>query len=181
MPDVLLVIDVQPVFRRVIPNFEGLLKRIELSARAFKELGFSVIGTEQYPDKFGKTPEQLRSLFDRVVEKMTFNAFLEPNFLEALREISPKALYISGIETHICVHQTSVSALEKGYKTYLLRDLTASFRRLEEDVAVEDLRARGVRITTSESVLYSKVADPRRDVFKKVLPLIKEMRKVNNR
>ncbi len=178
MPDVLLVVDVQPVFKEVIPNFEGLLRRIELSARAFKELGFSIVGTEQYPEKFGETPEPLRGLFDHVIRKMTFNAFLEPSFLEVLGEISPEALYISGIETHICVYQTSVSALEKGYRTYLLRDLTASFRGLEENVAVEDLRIRGVRITTSESVIYERVADPRRDVFKRVLPLVKEMRKV---
>ncbi len=177
MPDVFVVIDVQPVFEGVIPEFDKLKKRLVLVTKAFKELGFYVVGTEQYPEKFGETPQELRSLYDVVISKMTFDAFAEPQFRELLDRLKPGRAFISGIETHICVLQTVASSV-KLYETYLLRDLTSSYKRLEEEVAIKEMERMGVTITSSESAIYREIGDSRREVFKRILPLIKEMRRL---
>ena len=177
MPDVFIVIDVQPVFDGVIPRFDRLMRRLVLVTKALKELGFYVVGTEQYPEKFGETPQELRSLYDEVVSKMTFDAFAEPKFKSLLDNMKPSRVFISGIETHICVLQTVASSV-KLYKTYLLRDLTSSYAELEEEVALREMERIGAIITSSESVIYREIGDSRREIFKKVLPLIKEMRKL---
>jgi hypothetical protein len=58
---------------------------------------------------------------------------------------------IVGIESHICVLQTSLDLLKHGHKVYVLADGVSSCNKEEVPIALRRLQAEGVTVTTSES------------------------------
>lgn len=66
---------------------------------------------------------------------------------------------IVGIETHICVTQTTLDALREGHKVYVLADGVSSCNKQEISIALDRLRREGAVITTSESFLYECMGD----------------------
>jgi len=66
---------------------------------------------------------------------------------------------VVGIETHICVLQTSLDLLARGHRVYVVQDAVSSCNAEERPVALARLRQEGVRVTTSESLIYEILGD----------------------
>lgn len=64
-----------------------------------------------------------------------------------------------GIESHICVTQTTLDLLSEGHKVYVLADGVSSCNKEEVPIALARLRAEGAIITTSESWIYECMGD----------------------
>ena len=74
-----------------------------------------VIITEQVPEKLGNTIEEIASLFDTVdpVVKSSFSCLGESKFLERLEVLNADEIILAGIESHVCVYQTSHDLMKK--------------------------------------------------------------------
>jgi nicotinamidase-related amidase len=66
---------------------------------------------------------------------------------------------VIGIETHICVLQTSLDLLARGHRVYVVQDAVSSCNAEERGVALARLRQEGVRVTSSESLIYEIMGD----------------------
>ena len=66
---------------------------------------------------------------------------------------------IVGIESHICVTQTTLDLLREGHKVYVLADGVSSCNKEEVPIALARLRAEGAVVTTSEGWLYECMGD----------------------
>lgn len=95
-------------------------------------------------------------------------------YLENRPEIKNVVLF--GIETHVCVQQTSLDLLERGYGVTLLADGVSSQRAHDRAIALERISKAGAVITTTESVLFELLRDAKNPHFKKMLPLFKAQR-----
>ena len=79
-----------------------------------------------------------------------------------LREITtqlpvPTSVAIVGIESHVCVLQTTLDLLKSGHQVYVISDGVSSCNKEEIPVALARMRQAGAFITTSESFVYSFV------------------------
>lgn len=81
---------------------------------------------------------------------------------------------IVGIESHICVTQTSLDLLAAGHKVYVLADGVSSCNKEEVPIALARLRAEGAVVTTSESWLYECMGDAAIVEFRDIAKLVKE-------
>ena len=81
---------------------------------------------------------------------------------------------IVGIESHICVTQTTLDLLREGHKVYVMADGVSSCNKEEVPVALARLRAEGAVVTTSESWLYECMGDAGIAEFKQMAGLVKE-------
>jgi len=81
---------------------------------------------------------------------------------------------IVGIETHICVLQTSLDLLARGHNVYVVQDAVSSCNAEERGVALARLRQEGARVTTSESLIYEIMGDAKDAGFKQIAGLIKD-------
>lgn len=81
---------------------------------------------------------------------------------------------IVGIETHICVLQTTLDALRAGHRVYVVSDGVSSCNEEERGIALARARQEGARVTTSESLLYEIVGDATDPAFKAIAGLVKE-------
>lgn len=79
-----------------------------------------------------------------------------------------------GIESHICVTQTTLDLLANGHRVYILADGVSSCNREEIPIALARLRAAGAVVTTSESFLYECMGDASIPEFKAMAGLVKE-------
>ena len=66
---------------------------------------------------------------------------------------------IVGIESHICVMQTTLDLLKNGHKVYVLKDGVSSCNPQEIPVALSRMQQAGAVITTSESWLFDTMGD----------------------
>lgn len=62
----------------------------------------------------------------QVIDKTTHSAFGNPEFEKALTAMAADTLILSGVETDVCVLGTALSAIDRGYRTYLISDALAS-------------------------------------------------------
>ena len=81
-----------------------------------------------------------------------------------------------GIEAHVCVQQTTLDLLERGYNVHLVLDGVSSIREHDRNVAIKRLSEAGAVTTTSESLIFELMRDAKHPKFKEVLEVIKEER-----
>ncbi len=149
-------------------------KKAEILARTAKILGIKSIITEQYPQGLGSTiPDVKYSLPDNAVffEKTSFNALLTEGLEQAVGNV--KNVFIFGIETHICVYQTAIALLEKGYNVFVIKDACASRETDEFKAGINLMEKEGAKILTTEMVLFEMLKSSKNPFFKEVQALIK--------
>jgi hypothetical protein len=79
--------------------------------------------------------------------------------LDSLNVSGPLSCIIVGIESHICVTQTTLDLLRSGHKVYVIADGVSSCNKEEIPIALARLRHEGAVVTTSESFMYEFVGD----------------------
>ena len=99
-----------------------------------------------------------------------------PEVKKAFGELGPdkREIIIVGIESHICVTQTTLDMLREGHRVYVLADGVSSCNREEVPIALARLRAEGAVVTTSESFLYECMGDAGIAEFKGIAGVVKE-------
>lgn len=178
----LVIIDVQERLAAVMPSREQVLSRAGLVVRAAGIVGAPVLVTRQYPKGLGDTEPVLAAVIGEqqgsdptawAVDKVTFDCFEEPAFVDALCATSRRQLVLAGMETHICVTQTALSALREGFDVHVVADACCSRDSLCHEYALRRLVAAGVVLTTAESVAYELVGHAGTPEFKRLLEAVK--------
>lgn len=175
------ICDLQEKFRGPIYEFQKVVDTTKKLLAASKLLHMPVIATTQLRAKLGETCAELGlDAADGVptlahVDKSAFSMFV-PEVQQALHALGPekKEIVIVGIETHICVTQTTLDLLREGHKVYVIADGVSSCNPQEIPIALARLRAEGAVVTSSESFLYECMGDAGLPEFKGVAGVVKE-------
>jgi isochorismate hydrolase len=178
---VLLVVDVQARLAAAMSRREEVLESTNKLIRAAALVGVPIIVTLQYPTGLGDVEPTLRATLESVadstsvlwVNKVAFDCFAEPAFVEALKSTGRQQLVIAGMESHICVIQTALSALRADFDVHVVGDGCCSRDSGSHASAIERARNAGAVITTTESVLYELVGEAGTDEFRKLLRIVK--------
>lgn len=145
--------------------------------RAANALQMPIYITTQSRAKLGNTvPELAKNLTGpniRADIDKTLFSMVTPE-LEKQLPSSGLDVIIVGIETHICVTQTTLDLLSKGHRVYVLVDGVSSINPEERGIALARLRDAGAIVTTSESILFEILGDAGHEQFKTVTGLVKE-------
>lgn len=175
---VLFICDLQEKFRPAIHEFSTVLATANKLIRAASLLDMPIVATTQQRAKLGETCAELG--LDSThptaahIDKSAFSMWV-PGVVEAVeaREGGADVLLV-GIETHICVLQTSLDLLAHGHRVWIVQDGVSSCNPEERAVALERLRQEGARVTTSESVIYECLGDAGDKAFRGIAALVKE-------
>ena len=178
-----MVCDVQERFRPVIHGFEHCVHVSSQMMRAAKILDVPVLVTEQYPEKLGATVDELQSNFAGegvarpAAAKKKF-AMTVPEVDAALAE-NPERTHavIMGLEAHVCVLQTALDLVARGYEVFVLVDGTSSQRhdRSRRRVSATGKR-RGDPEASSEMALFEMLGSADAPNFRDISALVREAR-----
>lgn len=174
---VLVVIDVQEKLAPAMNEdlYSQLLEHANLLIEGFKALDLPIIATEQYSKGLGNTVAQLDGAAEQHrIEKMSFSCCGEETFLAALKETGAKQVVIVGMETHVCVFQTVLDLLDRGYTVHLVRDAVSSRFKSDYENAVSTAARAGAVITTTEMALFQLVKGAGTDGFKAISKLVRQ-------
>ncbi len=168
-----LFIDIQEKLTAMLRK-DKAAKKAEILAKTAKILNIKSIITEQYPQGLGSTiPSVKYCLPDsaKFFEKTSFNALETDGVKESLGDV--KNIFIFGIETHICVLQTTLALLENGYNVFVVKDACASRETEEFKAGINLMEKEGAKIMTTEIVLFELLKSSKHPHFKEVQLLIK--------
>ncbi len=173
---VVMIIDVQEKLLNAVFNKASLEKKATTLANTAKILEIPVIVTEQYPKGLGATVETLREVLPentQYFEKTAFSALENNDVLEALKNSGKKQVVIFGIETHICVSQTTNALIQEGFEVSVIRDACGSRSELEYLAGLERMKDNGAHVLTTEIALFEWLKGAKHPKFKEVQMLIK--------
>merc|ERR1712093_416099 len=172
--------DIQERFRLVIHAYPSVIQTAEKMLKAAKLLDVPVIATEQNPKSLGQTaplplldlPSHLRP--DWVPLAKTKFSMMVPQVEQQLDEWGTKSVVLFGIESHVCVLQTTLDLLERGIDVHVLADGVSSCNQDEVGIALKRMRDAGALVTTSESILFQLIDDAAHPAFRSLAGLVKE-------
>ena len=172
---VLVVIDVQGKLATLMQKSEKLFENINRMIEGARALDIPIVWTEQIPEKLGETVPEIKKTLDGVelLKKTTFSCCGGPGFNEKLEQLGRKQILVTGIETHICVYQTCMDLLEKGFEVHLVKDATSSRLKHNYKLGVERIKDAGAVLTSVEMSLFEMQKVAEGDTFKKIIQIVK--------
>lgn len=174
---VLVIIDVQEKLAPAMdPDlYQQLILHTNLLLEGFKTLKLPIIATEQYSKGLGHTVVELEGATEQTcVEKIAFSCCGESHFVKALEKTGAKQVLIVGMETHVCVLQTVLDLLDRGYIVHLVRDAVCSRFKSDYDNAISTAGQAGAVVTTTETALFQLVKVAGTEGFKIVSKLVRQ-------
>jgi nicotinamidase-related amidase len=172
----LLVIDFQQRLLPAIFDADAVLRNATILAQAAQLLGIAALATEQYPQGLGHSAPGIAALTVESIEKTTFGACATPAFLAAVARLAPcraPTLIVSGCEAHVCVLQTALQLHALGFDVRVVVDAVGSRKPVSKDVALQRMHAAGIKLVTTEMVLFEWLRDATHPLFRELLRLVR--------
>ena len=170
-----LVVDYQEKLIPAICNKEKLIPRTHILLEGLRQLGVPIIISEQYPKGLGTTVPEIREAAGdaKAYAKTTFSCWDNEELREAINATGCRNILVCGTETHICVLQSAIDMVEADKQVLIVEDCVGS--RFPHDIEVGLRRAEqeGVRISTTETVLFEMLRAAGTPEFKAISRLIK--------
>jgi nicotinamidase-related amidase len=170
----LLVVDLQDRILNQI-RFGNLIVANTLRLiRAAKLLDVPTWATEQYPKGLGPTVASIAELLPRRPEKTLFHCCDVEGFLDEAQRNGVRHVTLAGIEAHVCVAQTALELLDRGFEVQVPADAVASRSKMDWEMALRRLESSGAVLTTTESVLFEWTEFSSHPQFKAISALVKD-------
>jgi nicotinamidase-related amidase len=172
----LLVVDVQEKLIPLEDRSVEVLQTIQKIIKGFQILNLPIVVTEQYPEGLGSTVPGLKCLLgekQRYLQKSAFSCLGDLSIKEELQKMNIKQWVLVGIEAHVCVLQTARDLLDSGYDVVVLNDAITSRSVYDFATAIADMRDYGIRVSSTETVLFELLTTSLAPEFKKISQLIK--------
>ncbi|KAG2488446.1 hypothetical protein HYH03_012953 [Edaphochlamys debaryana] len=140
-------------------------------------LDVPVLVTEQYPKALGATVSEVNGVLKpgTPVFAKTLFSMCTPDvdaWLKSKPEV--KQVLLLGIEAHVCVFQTSLDLLERGYEVHLVTDGVSSSRPHHRAAGLQRMAQMGALVSNSELALFQLAGDAKHPRFKEISALVKE-------
>ena len=171
----LLIVDVQEKLLKNIKDNKLLVFNIKKLINTCNLLNIQIAITEQNPLKLGKTLESITDDNEYpIFEKMEFSCIKNKSFINYLNEHNFNNIIVCGIESHICVLQTSIDLLQKGLNILIPRDAIGSRNEIDNDTAFLRLILSGAVASTTESLICELCKTSNRKEFREVSKILKD-------
>ena len=181
----LLIVDVQSKLVPAIHRADDIIRRIAFLQHAAQLLNVPVFVSEQYPRGLGPTIPELADhpSVETTFDKLRFSAaeqFCDQTGIQA--ETAPDAhdgrdqVILAGIEAHVCVLQTALDLLARGYRVFVVTDATGSGHPADRETGLRRLENAGTILCSAESVAFEWCETAEADCFKTISKLVRELR-----
>jgi nicotinamidase-related amidase len=167
----LIFIDLQ---NRLMPSIfrgEEVLDKCVRIAKIAQLLNVPIVGTEQSPQSLGNSVAEITPYYQSTFIKEHFDGCQDGLIDQSHKDAGH--LILAGCEAHVCVMQTALSLIKRGYQITILIDAIGSRKALDKEVAIQRLIAAGATPSTVEMLAFEWLGSPQNPHFKNVLEVIK--------
>jgi nicotinamidase-related amidase len=170
-----IVIDVQERLFPYIADNVQLSQSIIKLLEGIKVFDIPILLTEQYKKGLGETIPEIKSTISPSFsfEKLAFSCCDEPVFMQKLEQTGKKNIIICGIESHICILQTTIDLIKNNFQPIVVADCVSSRKLIDKQFALDRMRQEGAIVSTYESLLFELCRFAGNDQFKAIAKIIK--------
>lgn len=173
----LLVIDMQERLLAAMREDDAArtVKNTGILVDAAHVFGIPIIASEQYRKGLGPTVPPLAERLSGtpILEKLHFSCMRDDGLANAVRGTGRRVFILAGIETHVCVFQTSLDMLSAGYSVVVASDAVSSRRDHDREYALRALDRAGALVYPTETICFMLMERAGTEVFRKLAPLFK--------
>lgn len=172
----LAVIDIQEKLLPAIFEKERLVRNAQLLVRLADILSLPIIVSTQYVKGLGPTIEEISSLLPQMksVDKLEFGCFGNGEYCSTVAGLANRnTLLLCGMESHICVMQTALGALNQGLNVHVAADAVSSRTELNWKIGLNRMQAAGAVISSAEMMIYELLGKSGTPAFKEMLKHLK--------
>lgn len=175
------VIDPQQSLMAHVYNAERVAAVIKFMLAGAGILNLPIIANTQYKKGLGPYVAELEPLMEGIPrpDKTEFSALANEE-TEKLVDALPgtvNTIILVGVETHICIYQTAMGALERGLIPWVVADGVSSRSRENHELGLAMLRAAGAKVGPAEMIIYELLGKAGTPQFKEILPFILDFSK----
>jgi len=171
----LVVVDIQERLLPAIFEQERVVQNAVRLLQGAAVLQVPIFATEQYRKGLGRTVPEVAAAIPGFapIEKLEFSACGAAGFVPALQAAQVADAVLCGIEAHVCVSQTCLDLLEKGFGVFVAADAVSSRTPENYRLGLDRMRAAGAVIVSTEMVLFELLERAGTEEFKQILALVK--------
>ncbi len=172
----LLIIDIQS---RLFPHIHEFQKFEDSTCKLIegtKALNLPIFVSEQYVKGLGETTNNIKAALGdsyKPIEKMAFSCCDMDEYQAFLKQNGKKNVLICGIESHICILQTSLDLLKAGLQPVVIENCVSSRNLQDKETAIRRLLQEGAIVSTYESILFELCRYSGTPEFKEISKIIK--------
>lgn len=154
---------------------EVLFKNIQILIQAAKVLDIPILWCQQCPAALGPTVPEIAELLagNEPINKSAFSCCGVETFSSRLNEMGRDQILLCGIETHVCIYQTAVDLLRKGFCVDVAADAVSSRTLDNKQIAIRRMAAEGANVTSIEMALFELLRTAEHPQFRQIAKLIK--------
>lgn len=171
---VLLVVDMQEKLVPLVHDAAHVTWNIHRLVEAAQLLEVPILATEQYPKGLGPTVSGLRERLGTLPEKLSFSCVGCQPFYESLQQTGRTKIVVVGIETHICVMQTTLELIAAGFDVQVVVDGVASRRTIDHATAIDRMKLCGAFPSTVEATLFEWLRTAEAKEFKAISAIVRQ-------
>ncbi len=171
----LVVIDLQGKLAQLMDKKETLFANIKTLIQSAKLLDIPIIYCQQCPKALGPTIEEVAELLTNIepINKESFSCCLNEEFNHKLKSLNKEQIILCGIEAHVCVYQSAADLSNQGKEVVVISDAVSSRTAENKQTAVEAMRQMGIKISSTEMLLFELLKSASHPQFKTIAKLIK--------
>lgn len=171
----LVVIDVQGNLAKVVADSEYANENVRKLILGSLELGLPIFLTAQAPEKIGHTTETIRALLPEHHEypRTSFSIWQDKALREAIVKTGKKQALLCGFESHICLYQSAIDLQKNGFEVWMVADAISSRSLQNKEIALSELRAEGVHLSSVEMTLFAILRETQHPTFKAISKIIR--------
>jgi nicotinamidase-related amidase len=172
---VFVLIDVQGKLAQLMHEKDILFQNLQKLVKGMQVLKIPVLWTEQNPQKMGPTIPELSELLktSKPVGKMSFSCMGSETFATLLERLDRGQVVLAGIETHVCVYQTTIDLVQKDYHVEVVADAVSSRTQANRDLGLEKIKGCGAHLTSVETLLFRLIRTAEHPAFREILAIVK--------
>jgi len=171
----LIIVDAQEKLMQVMGNPDRVRDRIVKLLHLARLFSIPVVLTEQNPKLLGPTIPAVKTALSEYdpIEKLDFDCCNVDLFNTRLQEKALRNIILTGVETHICIFQTCVSLLERGYTIHVPHHAVDSRTADNWNIGLSLMREAGAYITSAETIIFQILKRAGTTEFKEMLKIVK--------
>lgn len=173
----LAIVDIQEKLLPPIFEKERMVRNSQLLIRLARILEVPVLLSTQYSKGLGATIPEIASLLPETapLEKNEFGCFNNDAYCARVKSLpgNRNTLLVCGMESHICVAQTAMGALNSGFIVHVASDAISSRTEWNWKIGLERMRQAGAIISSTEMMIYELLRTSSGPDFKEMLQYLK--------
>lgn len=173
----LYIVDPQEKLMAHIHEADRVTRNISLMVHLARTFKIPILANTQYKKGIGPIVPEIAELLEDVPcpDKITFCGLSDSGVQDQLNALpgAVDTLLVCGVETHICIYQTVVGALQAGYNVWVVADGVSSRSLVNDQLGQQRMHDLGTVLAPAEMIIYELLQRAGTEQFKSMLPYLK--------